>query len=63
NLSLASDLVAIHSPWNLRRFAPRNDKARAEMTRERFRTVCASTTIAATMHTKQHKEKQEWIWV
>src|ERR1700738_4422971 len=25
NLSLASDLVAIHSPWNLRRFAPRND--------------------------------------
>ena len=26
NLSLASDLVAIHSPWNLRRFAPRNDE-------------------------------------
>src|SRR5205807_248589 len=25
NSSLASDLVAIHSPWNLRRFAPRND--------------------------------------
>jgi hypothetical protein len=23
NLSLASDLVAIHSPWNLRRVAPR----------------------------------------
>ena len=31
NLSLASDLVAIHSPWNLRRCAPRNDEAEADV--------------------------------